>query len=124
MKENSSERYEALPEAWLQNELFEQTKDYLTRGRRFEMLGIDQLNDEWAKAFRLFVSRKIGLRGRDLDDAGAELRLRGAEFPTKLVTSEIERLRAAIQHIGLISSSAEFNIKIDELTSDMGKLKH
>ena len=119
-----AERFEALPEAWLQNELLEQTRDYLTRGRRFERLRIDQLNEEWAKAFRQFVRRQIGPYVRDMDDAGAELRLRGEEFPTHLVTAEVEQLRAAIQRVGPISPSAEFDRKIDEFIRDMNKPKH
>jgi hypothetical protein len=124
LMEKLAERFEALPEAWLQNELLEQTRDYLTRGRRFERLRIDQLNEEWAKAFRQFVRRQIGPYVRDMDDAGAELRLRGEEFPTHLVTAEVELLRAAIQRVGPISPSAEFDRKIDEFIRDMNKPKH
>jgi hypothetical protein len=124
LMEKLAERFEALPEAWLQNELLEQTRDYLTRGRRFERLRIDQLNEEWAKAFRQFVRRQIGPYVRDMDDAGAELRLRGEEFPTHLVTAEVEQLRAAIQRVGPISPSAEFNRKTDEFIRDMNKPKH
>ena len=122
--EKLAERFEALPEAWLQNELLEQTRVYLTRGRRFERLRTDQLNEEWAKAFRQFVRRQIGPYVRDMDDAGAELRLRGEEFPTHLVTLEVELLRAAIQRVGPISPSAEFDRKIDEFIRDMNKPKH
>jgi len=101
--ENLAERFEALPEAWIQNELFEQTTDYLMRGRRFEMLTADQLTEEWANAFRHFVRQPIGPHGRDLDDAGAELRLRGAEFPTHLVTQEVNRLKAFLTDIGAMT---------------------
>jgi hypothetical protein len=121
---NLAKQFEALPEAWLQNELLEQTRDYVTRGRRFERLRIDQLNEEWAKAFRQFVRRQIGPHARDMDDAGAELRLRGEEFPTQLVMSEMEQLRAAIQRVGPISPSAEFDRKIDKFIRDMNKPKH
>jgi hypothetical protein len=101
-------RFESPPEAWVQNQLFEQTSDYVTRGRRFEGLGIDQLNEEWAKAFCQFVTVHAGLHLRDMDDAGAELRLRGAEFPVHLVSSEAEQLRAAIRRIGAIVPPAKF----------------
>src|SRR5271169_5455138 len=122
--EKSAERIEALPEFWLQNELLEQTRDYLTRGRRFERLRINHLNEEWAKAFRQFVRWQIGPHVRDMDDAGAELRLRGEEFPAHLVTSEVEQLRAAIRRVGPISPSTEFGRKIDEFIRDMKKPKH
>jgi hypothetical protein len=59
-----------------------------------------------------------------MDDAGAELRLRGQEFPTHLVTSEVEKLRTAIQRVGPIFPSAEFNRKFDEFIRDMNKPKH
>ena len=124
LMEKLAERFEALPEVWLQNELLEQTRDYLTRGRRFGRLRLDQLNKVWTEAFRQFVRRKIGLHIRDMDDAGAELRLRGKEFPTDLVTSEVEQLRAAIQRVGPIFPSAEFERKIDEFFRDLNKPKH
>jgi hypothetical protein len=122
--ENLAERFEAFPEAWIQNELLEQTRDYLTRGRRFERLRLDQLNEIWAKAFRQFVRRQIGPHLRDMDDAGAELRFRGEEFPTHLVASEVEQLRAAVQRVGPVLPSAEFDRKINEFIRDMNKPKH
>jgi hypothetical protein len=118
------ERFEALPEVWLQNELLEQTRDYLTRGRRFGRLRLDRLNEEWAKAFRQFVTQRTGPHLRDMDDAGAELRFRGEEFPTYLVTSEVEQLRTAVQRVGPVSPSAEFVRKIDEFIRHMNKPKH
>jgi hypothetical protein len=118
------ERFEALPEVWVQNELLEQTRDYLTRGRRFERLRLDWLNEEWAEAFRRFVAQRIGPHLRDLDDSGAELRLRGEEFPTHLVTAEVEQLRVAVQRIGTFFPSAEFDRKVDEFIRDLGKPKH
>lgn len=124
LMEKMAERFEALPEAWVQNELLEQTRDYLTRGRRFERLRLDQLNVEWAKAFRQFVRRQIGPHLRNMDDAGAELRLRGEEFPTYLVMLEVEQLRAAVQRIGPMSPTAEFDRKINEFIKDMDKPKH
>ena len=124
LMEKLAERFEALPEVWLQNELLEQTRDYLTRGRRFERRRLDQLNEEWAKAFRQVVRRQIGPYVRDMDDAGAKLRLRGEEFPTHLVTSEVEQLRAIVQRVGPISPSADFVRKIDEFIRDMNKPKH
>lgn len=124
MIEKLAEQFDALPEIWLQIELLEQTRDYLTRGRRFGGLKLDQLNKVWSEAFRHFVRRNIQPHLRDMDDAGAELRLRGEEFPTDLVTSEVEQLRTAIQRVGPISPSAEFKRKIDEFFRDLNKPKH
>lgn len=105
-------RFKSLSEAWVQNELFEQTRDYVTRGRRFERLGIHQVNEEWAKAFRQFVTLRALPDLRDMDDAGAEIRLRGVEFPTHLVSSEVEQLRAAIRRIGAIVPLAKFALHV------------
>jgi predicted GNAT family acetyltransferase len=94
------ERIGTPPEIWLENELFEQTKNYLMCGRRYQSLAIDQLNEEWAKAFRQFVKSQAGRHTRDMDDVGAELRLRGKGFPTHLVRAEVEQLRAFVKQIG------------------------
>jgi hypothetical protein len=119
-----AKHFVGLPEGWLQNELFEQTRSYLTRGRRFERLRINQLNEEWAKAFRQFVRWRVGSHVRDMDDAGAELRLRGDEFPNYLVGSEVERLRTSIWRNCRISPSAEFNRTIDESIWGLEKPKN
>jgi hypothetical protein len=124
MMEKLAEQFRTLPEIWLQNELLEQTRDYLARGRRFERLKLDQLNKVWAETFRQFVRRNNQRHLREMDDAGAELRLRGEEFPINLVTSEVKQLRAAIQRAGPIFPSAEFEQKIGEFFSDLNKPKH
>ena len=82
------------------------------------------------QAFRRnVVARRQSVPGdgphlRNMDDAGAELRLRGEEFPTHLVTAAVEQLRAAVQRIGPFSPSAEFDRKVDEFIRDLGKPKH
>ena len=121
LRKKIAERFEALPDAWFQNELFEQTRDYLTRGRRFEMMRGDQVNEEWAKSFRQYVRQRVGPHVRDMADAWAELRLRCAELPTHLVTSGMEQLQAAITWIGPVAPSAEFDRNFDELIEDLNK---
>ena len=117
--EKSAVSFEAPSDAWLLNELFEQTRDYLTRGRRFETRRFEQLNEEWANAFRQFVRLDVGPYLRDMADAGAELRLRGAEFPTHLVTAEVEQLQAAIMCLDSVAPSAEFDRRFDESIGDL-----
>ena len=124
LMEKLVERFEALPEVWMQNELLEHTNGYLTRGRRFERLRLDRLNEKLARAFRQFVIQRIGPHLRDMDDAGAELRLRGEGFPTHLVMPEVEQLRTAVQYVGPVSPSAEFIRKIDTFIRDMNKPKN
>jgi hypothetical protein len=121
LAETLAEHLQALPDVWVHNELFEQTTDYLIRGRRFEKLRIDRLNHEWAKAFRLFVWRRSGPHVRDMDDAGAELRLRGAGFPTHLVAPEVNQLRNGIRHAGPVTPSAEFVRKFEDFVADLSK---
>lgn len=96
LREELSEHFEAMPDGWFQNELFEQTRDYLTRGRRFERMRGNELNEEWVKLFRRYVRLHIGPHVCDMADLWAELRLRGAELPTHLVTLEMEQLRTTI----------------------------
>lgn len=117
-------QFEALPDIWVQNELLEQTKDYLARGRRFSRLKIDDLNERWAAAFRQFVRERNGPHARDMDDAGAELRLRGNKFPTHLVAREVEQLRLAIQRLDVTSPSIEFKQKVAEFFGEMNRPKH
>jgi hypothetical protein len=120
----AEERMKALPEALLQNALLEETGSYLTRGRRFENLEIGQLNEVWAKAIRQFVRQQVGPHVRDMDDAGAEIRLRGAELPLGLVTAELDQLRAAVLRIGPSASASELHQKIDEFIRNMNKPKN
>lgn len=108
------ERFNALPDVWFENELFEQTRDYLTRGRRFETVTDDVLNEKWAHSFRQFVRLHVGHHIREMADAGAELRLRGAGFPTHLVPSEVEQLQAAIRCFDPVAVPGEYNRKLDE----------
>jgi hypothetical protein len=112
------ERFCGLSEIWLQNELFEQAKNYLMHGRRYQSLPFDQLNEEWAKAFRQFVRSQTGPHIRDMDDAGAELRLRGNEFPAHLVRTEVETLRAVVKGIRHMPLTTEFGRKIEEFIMD------
>jgi hypothetical protein len=120
----SLSQFEVLPDVWVQNELLEQTRDYLGRGRRFHRLEIDDLNEKWAAAFRQFVTKQNGPHARDMDDAGAELRLRGAEFPTHLVVPEVEQLRYAIQRLDVTTPTIEFKQRLAEFISEMNRPKN
>lgn len=119
--ENLVERFNALPDVWFENELFEQTKDYLTRGRRFETMPDHDLNERWANSFRQFVRRRVGHHLRELADAGAELRLRGAGFPTHLVPSEVEQLQSAIRCFDPVAVPPEYDRKFDEAFVNEGE---
>ena len=65
-----------------------ETRDYLARGRHFEKLSPDQLNDGWEGAFRRWLSRHGD--PRETDDYAAELRLRELELPYERVENELK----------------------------------
>ena len=48
----------AIIHAFLQNKSMEQTRDYLSRGRRFAQLDLGQLNQYWVIAVRSWLARK------------------------------------------------------------------
>src|ERR1700685_1767870 len=78
-------------DALLQSDLMDQTAHYLGRGRRFEAMPTPKLNEKWVAAFRGFIQAETtacetgketsGCDTRDIDDAAAELRLRGLDPP-------------------------------------------
>jgi hypothetical protein len=121
LKEKIERRFEALSDTWFQNELMEQTKHYLSRGRRFELLAADQLNQEWATAFRRYVRFRVGLHVLNMADAWAELRLRVAELPTHYVTSELEQLQYDIIWIDPAVPALEFDRRLDTYIQELSR---
>src|SRR6478609_1749091 len=75
----------------------EQTRAYLERGRRFEHMPVEALNEGWAAAFKLVLLPKDQRRPSDQHDFGAELRLRGLEIPYHLVQDAMNELRQRIR---------------------------
>jgi hypothetical protein len=82
------EESNALASVFLASEWMDETRDYLARGRRFEKLSPDQLNDGWEGAFRRWLSRHGD--PRETDDYAAELRLRELELPYERVENELK----------------------------------
>jgi hypothetical protein len=85
-----------LATAFLASELMDETRDYLARGRRFETLSSDQLNDEWERAFRSWFSRRDD--PREMNDCDAELRLRNVEPPYERVERELKQMHKEIMN--------------------------
>ncbi len=121
LKEKIERRFESLPDDWFQNELMEQAKHYLSRGRRFETLTDGQLDREWVTAFRQYAKFRVGPHVLDMADAWAELRIRGAELPTRFVVPEMAQLDAAIIWIDSAVPSAEFDRRLDEYVDDLSR---
>ncbi len=80
----------------LEEAAMDETGDYLTRGRSLRELDDGQLKVRWTAAIKAFWQEATRERERDLDDTGAELRLRGAEPPYETVSGELAALRAEI----------------------------
>jgi hypothetical protein len=99
----------------------EETQDYLARGRRFSGLTADALNDAWATAFKDVFSNENRSRVRDLDDLGAELRLRELELPEHLVAPEMAGLRERLIREGPLVENPELDRRIDEFFAGLRK---
>ena len=79
------DRIDAIVQAVIDHQAMEDTRSYLERGRRFEGLTVDALNDGWAAAFTAVCAYGDESRETDLDDLGAELGLRNLKRPEHLV---------------------------------------
>jgi hypothetical protein len=90
--------------AFLQSDLMDQTHDYLMRGRRFETLSPEQLNEAWVVAFRNWIRRHDD--PRESDDYEAEMRLRNVEPSWALVVNQLRELdRAGIAPVSTRSAT-------------------
>ena len=66
---------EALVDAFLQHELMNETRDYVQSGRCLQNLTDADLFNSWVARFERWF--KTEGNPRDMDDAAAEIRLRG-----------------------------------------------
>ncbi len=82
------DRIDAIMQAVMDHQDMENTRSYLERGRRFEGLTVDALNNGWAAAFTAVCANGDERRETDLDDFGAELGLRKLKRPEHLVRPE------------------------------------
>jgi hypothetical protein len=88
-------------QALIDDDRMEQTRSYLQRGRRFAGLEIDALNARWVAAFKLYAAPKgvgphMGPHVRDMEDADAEIRIRGLQVPGHLVEAEFKSWEARV----------------------------
>jgi hypothetical protein len=121
---NDDDRADAEVRAFLQNELMKEAKDYLDRGRRFEKLARAELEAKWVAAFRLFAKQHIGDHVTDMEDAHAELRLRGLDIPEEAVKAELEVMRAEIERDGPASAPPDLRERLDAFRAERDKPKH
>jgi hypothetical protein len=77
----------------LRDRVMEYTRSYLARGRRFEGLAEDKLNEGWASAFFALCADGDRTRSIETRDFTAELNLRKLKVPVHLVEHLKGRLR-------------------------------
>jgi hypothetical protein len=85
-------------DAFIANEGLEQVESYVKRGRKFDALEIGDLEDRWVAAFKDWAacrSRREPGDPAEMDDAMAEIVLRGGQPPLARVRAEFNALRAA-----------------------------
>lgn len=102
---NDEERPRDFAEAFLRNKEMEETRAYLSAGRRFKDTPEDIVKQDWVAAYRRLIDGERSLV-RDLDDLGAELRLRGIEAPSHLVQTEAAEAVRRLQREGQIDKEA------------------
>jgi hypothetical protein len=68
---------------------------YLLRGRGYEGLAVDDLNQLWTTTFKVMFRRRSAENIQAHFDFRAELDLRGMEVPIETIGAEIETLRKA-----------------------------
>jgi hypothetical protein len=84
---------ELIAHAMIASDLMEQTKNYLEGGRKFERLTLDQLRGKWLIDFKMW--RNTG-DSKEVNDTGAELRLRNIEPPFERVAVEVAAMQEEI----------------------------
>lgn len=89
-------RHDAMAEAFLQSELMDETRTYLTRGRQLASSDTEAVSGLWTAAFKKWFATRAPEDARNSDDAAAELRLRGMKPPYDRVQAELAAMRAEI----------------------------
>jgi hypothetical protein len=88
-----------LAEEFLQHELMNETRTYIERGRRLQPLSNDEIINTWVATFERWFGESTDNNSRDMDDAAAEIRLRGLEMPYERVKNETRALRAELARL-------------------------
>jgi hypothetical protein len=92
-----------------------ETKDYVVRGRPLSRSTDQELADAWVASFeRWFSYRNDRDALRIMDDADAELRLRGLSPPNERVEAQTKALQNEIQRL-------HFNARSEELDRDIAE---
>ena len=101
--------------AFIQSEEMNETANYLERGRLFERLSRQELEDAWARAFRTYQETR-GQGQRELLDLSAEFHLRGIEPPYDRVKDEVRQGLAELRSDREIPGLCRQNKRVFALT--------
>jgi hypothetical protein len=96
-REGSAALIEAELDAFLQHELMEEARAYVERRRKMQTLSSAEVVDTWVARFKRWFSTEGN--PRNMDDAAAEIRLRGLEMPYERVENEIRAFRAELARL-------------------------
>jgi hypothetical protein len=113
--------------ALLANELMNQMRDYLARGRRFGDSSIQALHRDWVASIRGLFGDRDRKHERDYHDLTAEFQLRKIEPLYEPVRPIIEDFEAEVMrrlNLGAKTVSRELDDKIDEVLREEKKPKH
>jgi hypothetical protein len=102
--------------AFIRSILLDEARDYLQRGRRFRSVETSKLSEMWIIAFKSFASGSGDTR--DVDDTGAELRLRGCAPPVEAVADDMIMLEASIKRTSVPDLMPALADKLDDFLVD------
>jgi hypothetical protein len=89
-----------LAESYFQHELMNETRAYIERGRSLKRSSDQDVLEFWVATFERWFEHRTTENAQNMDDAAAELRLRGLEAPHEEVRSKIDALRAEMEGLG------------------------
>jgi hypothetical protein len=114
----------SLAASYLQHELLNETRDYLERGRALQGVSDVEVLNAWVASFEQWFEKRTEKNARLMDDAAAELRLRGVDQPEDRVKSKINTLRTELKRLGPDVPSEGLDRKIDEFLAERKKPKN
>jgi hypothetical protein len=110
-------------DALLQHELMNETRDYVERGRRLQTLSSAGIFNSWVVGFERWF--ETAGNSRDMDDAAAEIRLRGLKMPYERVKNKIRALRTELASLDPKNrSSPQIHRKINDYLVARSKPKN
>ncbi len=112
--------------ALLTNELMNQMRDYLARGRRFSDSNIQELPHDWVVSIRGLFGDRDWKHERDYHDLTTEFQLRRIEplyEPVRLIVEAFEAEVMRGLNLGATTISRELGDKIDEVLREEKKPK-